>query len=586
MEDFTCLALEKVPDGLLPGRRLPRHRLLARADRRGADVPARRRGPQRLRGASGNTSSATCTPRWCHNLARGSGLLTERVRPRLAAARHQAASRRLDASIRVRPEAVAQAPLAIGRTRPLICRPNARGVGERPRSERRPRARSRRSGDAGSCGRAARVPPALPACRARRPSTNRCRCSQRANGPDAAARPRSGRARSNSRIDARASAPAPPAARAGSRAPRPRPAGRRRARASASARPRRLDQRARLRGSAKNSNTSARGRGSHTRRCEDVVGHAGAAMIGGCPARVKRGAYRGAHAHLRRSWGSYPALRQARPRRTSRPYVLVVAALRASPPSSWPSSCFRRGWAEFREPPRGATWAPLAFLGFAGHLRLDGRHLSRASRFSTAANAASCSRPATPVMVAIGARFYLGERPAAARGWGGAVVASSMAGVWTASSRGKLARPSRTSSLRPGDFILLMLAGGLERCTPSTASRCSRCTPRGRRPRRLPYILGSADAAAADPGGRADSSPAPDFTSPVAWGVVLLPGHPRLGRPRLVVRSGPRGGAQPRRGLHEPAACGGRGCWRGRCCGTDRVERPAEVGAAVLTGVA
>ena len=117
-------------------------------------------------------------------------------------------------------------------------------------------------------------------------------------------------------------------------------------------------------------------------------------------------------------------------------------------------------------------------------------------------------------MVALGARFYLKER-LRRRQWAG--VAASMAGVLLVITRGSW-RAIANLELMPGDFILLISQAGWSAYTihgkqvlavhsPVVATTAS-------------YILGSAMllpmTLVAAP-----FFPRPDFTSQVAWGVVL-----------------------------------------------------------------
>ena len=103
-------------------------------------------------------------------------------------------------------------------------------------------------------------------------------------------------------------------------------------------------------------------------------------------------------------WGSYPAFAKlalvAFP-----PLVLVV--LRCSIASAFLCALlFRRGASEFTAL-RLRDLGPLAFLGFVGiFISTGGTYLAIA--FTTASSAVLL-QPATPVMVVIGARVYLGE---------------------------------------------------------------------------------------------------------------------------------------------------------------------------------
>jgi drug/metabolite transporter (DMT)-like permease len=190
----------------------------------------------------------------------------------------------------------------------------------------------------------------------------------------------------------------------------------------------------------------------------------------------------------------------------------VLVALRCSLASAFLTVLlFRRGWEEFREL-RVADLRTFAFLGFAGlFVSTGGTYLGIA--LSTAANAAIL-QAATPVMVALGARFYLGER-LRRRQWAG--VAASMAGVLLVITHGSW-RAIAHLDLLPGDFILLVSQVGWSAYTiygkqvlavhsPAVATTAS-------------YILGSAMLLpmmlVAAP-----FFPRPDFTSQTAWLVVL-----------------------------------------------------------------
>jgi drug/metabolite transporter (DMT)-like permease len=208
-------------------------------------------------------------------------------------------------------------------------------------------------------------------------------------------------------------------------------------------------------------------------------------------------------------WGSYPAFAKLALAHFP-PYVLV--ALRCSLASAFLTVLlFRRGWDEFRE----LRWTDLrtfAFLGFTGlFVSTGGTYLGIA--LSTAANAAIL-QAATPVMVALGARFYLKER-LRRRQWAG--VAASMAGVLLVIARGSW-RTIAHLELLPGDFILMVSQVGWSAYTiygkqvlavhsPVVATTAS-------------YILGSAMLipmmAVAAP-----FFPRPDFTSQTAWLVVF-----------------------------------------------------------------
>ena len=208
-------------------------------------------------------------------------------------------------------------------------------------------------------------------------------------------------------------------------------------------------------------------------------------------------------------WGSYPAFAKIA-LISFPPYVLV--ALRCTLGSVFLTVLlFRRGWEEFRE----LRWADLrtfAFLGFAGlFVSTGGTYLGIA--LSTAANAAIL-QAATPVMVSLGARFYLKEH-LRRRQWAG--VVASMTGVLLVITRGSW-RAIVHLELLPGDFILMISQAGWAAYTiygkqvltvhsPAVATTAS-------------YILGSAMllpmTLVAAP-----FFPRPVFSSQTAWLVVL-----------------------------------------------------------------
>jgi drug/metabolite transporter (DMT)-like permease len=112
-------------------------------------------------------------------------------------------------------------------------------------------------------------------------------------------------------------------------------------------------------------------------------------------------------------WGSYPAFAKLALAHFP-PYVLV--SLRCTLASAFLAVLlFRRGWEEFREL-RAADLCTFAFLGFAGLFVPPAAPIS-ASR--SAPRPTRHPQAATPVMVALGARFYLksGCDAASGREW-------------------------------------------------------------------------------------------------------------------------------------------------------------------------
>jgi drug/metabolite transporter (DMT)-like permease len=208
-------------------------------------------------------------------------------------------------------------------------------------------------------------------------------------------------------------------------------------------------------------------------------------------------------------WGSYPAF--AKLALVSFP-PLVLVALRCGIASIFLGALLlRRGWSEFTAL-RWRDLGPLAFLGFAGiFVSTGGTYLAIA--FTTASSAVLL-QPATPVMVAIGARLYLGERLVRLQ-WAG--IACSAAGVALIITKGSW-RAVMHLNLRPGDFILLAAQVGwavytvygkrvLARHSPVVATTAA-------------YILGSLMLLPL-PFLTARLFAAPDFAAPVAWGVVF-----------------------------------------------------------------
>ena len=208
-------------------------------------------------------------------------------------------------------------------------------------------------------------------------------------------------------------------------------------------------------------------------------------------------------------WGSYPAF--AKLALVAFP-PLVLVAIRCSIASIFLCALlFRRGSSEFTAL-RWRDLGPLAFLGFAGiFVSTGGTYLAIA--FTTASSAVLLQL-ATPVMVAIGARLYLGERLRPLQ-WAG--VACSAAGVGLIITKGSWHAVMHLD-LRPGDFVLLLSQVGwaaytvygkrvLAHHSPVVATTTA-------------YVLGSLMVLPL-PFITARLFPAPDFSSPVAWGVVV-----------------------------------------------------------------
>jgi len=208
-------------------------------------------------------------------------------------------------------------------------------------------------------------------------------------------------------------------------------------------------------------------------------------------------------------WGSYPATAKLA-LRDMPPTVLVT--LRCAIASVF--LCLvvaRSGAGIIREiTPAGlASFAVLALTGIVGSTQL-----TYWSLYYTTASNVVLLQVATPVMVAVGARLYLGER-LTRRQWLG--VGVSVLGVLLVITRGRLAT-LRAEGLRAGDFINL------------AAMVCwSAYTVYGKRVL-VTYSPALATAAAYVLGTlvliplalvTAPLLPAPNLASPVAWAVVL-----------------------------------------------------------------
>ena len=211
-------------------------------------------------------------------------------------------------------------------------------------------------------------------------------------------------------------------------------------------------------------------------------------------------------------WGSYPVFAKVALAHFP-PYVLV--ALRTCLASTFLAVLlFRRGFDDFR----ALSWGDLrafAILGFTGiFVSTGGTYLGIA--FTTASSAALL-QAASPVMVAIGAWLYLGER-LRRRQWAGVLL--SALGVVLVVTRGRW-RAIVHLELLPGDFILLFSQAGwavytvygkrvLAVHSPAVATTAA-------------YLLGSLMLLPV-PFVTARFFPAPDWASPIAWSVVAIQG--------------------------------------------------------------
>lgn len=209
-------------------------------------------------------------------------------------------------------------------------------------------------------------------------------------------------------------------------------------------------------------------------------------------------------------WASYPALGKLA-LRDFPPFLL--AAVRCSLASAFLVALLVRGT---RTPLHGLTPAAFRsflFLGIAGYW-LSTQFSYLGYYFTTAANAVIL-QAATPVMVALGARFYLGERLGRGQQVGAAV---SVLGVLCVITNGRLAL-LRPEEMRAGDLITLGALTGwaaytvygkrvMREHSPELATTAA-------------YVLGTLlmipTAAAAAP-----YFPAPRLASPLAWSIILF----------------------------------------------------------------
>lgn len=214
-------------------------------------------------------------------------------------------------------------------------------------------------------------------------------------------------------------------------------------------------------------------------------------------------------------WASYPATTKLA-LRDFQPVFLVT--VRCAIASLYLTLMLRRsgtpGVAELGWP------ALAAFLALGVSGIVVSTHLTYVAIYFTTASNAAILQAATPVMVALGARFYLGER---LRGIQWAGVAVSALGVLSVITSGRLAT-LRLAELRGGDFLVLGALGGwsaytvygkrvLASYSPALATTAA-------------YVLGTLllfpIAVLTAP-----LFPAPRLASGVAWAVVLY--HALLG---------------------------------------------------------
>lgn len=207
-------------------------------------------------------------------------------------------------------------------------------------------------------------------------------------------------------------------------------------------------------------------------------------------------------------WGSYPAF--AKIALLHFPPFLLVSLRSTLAAAFLVALLLRGGWDQWRE----LGWSSLgtfAFLGFTGlFVSTGGTYLGIA--FTTASNAVIL-QAATPVMVALGARVYLGERLRAIQ-WAG--VACSTLGVLLVITRGSW-NVIFHLALHPGDFMLLVAQLGWSTYTIYGKRVLAEYEPM--LATTAAYVLG---ALMLWPMAfvMAPFFPAPRFSSPSAWAVV------------------------------------------------------------------
>lgn len=211
-------------------------------------------------------------------------------------------------------------------------------------------------------------------------------------------------------------------------------------------------------------------------------------------------------------WGSYPATAKLALRDVSPTLLTALRCVLAS--------AFLAAWLTRREPGALRALTPAALRDFLilGVLGVVGSmQLSYIAIHYTTAGHAAVLQAATPVMVALAARLWLGERLTPGQ-WAG--VAVSAAGVLIVVTDGRLAA-LRPEELRPGDFINLL---GL--------TAWSGYTVYGKR------VLAAASPALATTGAYVlgtmvllgvaavtlPASPPPRLSSPVVWAVIVYHG--------------------------------------------------------------
>ena len=201
-------------------------------------------------------------------------------------------------------------------------------------------------------------------------------------------------------------------------------------------------------------------------------------------------------------WGSYPAF--AKLALVSFP-PLVLVALRCGIASIFLGALLlRRGWSEFTAL-RLRDLGPLAFLGFAGiFVSTGGTYLAIA--FTTASSAVLL-QPATPVMVAIGARLYLNERLGRLQ-WAG-VACSACHGSMKAVAARYPAVKNKLVNLEQQINVCRTERQKAPALAYESRELLALTAYVARQSRGMPIDL------------TAPLFAAPDFTSPVAWSVVF-----------------------------------------------------------------
>lgn len=213
-------------------------------------------------------------------------------------------------------------------------------------------------------------------------------------------------------------------------------------------------------------------------------------------------------------WGSYPAAIKLALVDMS-PFVL--SALRSTLASLFLGIVVLRREARELRRLTAADVGAFAFLGFVG-IVVATTFTYVAVSLTTASNAAIL-QAATPVMVAVGARLYLGERLGRVQ-WLG--VACSAAGVLLVVSRGEWAA-LRPSSLQVGDLLVLFSLSGW-----SAYTIYGKRVLAGRSPAlatAAAYLLGTLMVIPLAPL-TAPLYPPPRFASLAGWGVIFYQGIP------------------------------------------------------------